>query len=103
MTIDEALNRMIYLEEEALKGGLQIHTPLEQPRLLSNADIEAIGVAIDRLKAKSTTQRRWKPNFRYGISKEEKFWICPDCRAQTMEYGKYCPNCGECMEVDDGK
>lgn len=41
---------------------------------------------------------RWLPNFRYGMYKSEKFFICSKCKEQNMEKSAYCPHCGREMQ-----
>ena len=43
-------------------------------------------------------QVRWLPNFRYGMYKSEKFFVCSKCKEQNMEKSAYCPNCGAKMQ-----
>ena len=43
-------------------------------------------------------QAHWISNFKYGMYKSEKFFICSRCKEQNMEMSKYCPHCGKEME-----
>ena len=43
-------------------------------------------------------QVRWLPNFRYGVNKSEKFFVCSNCKEQNMEKSAYCPHCGREMQ-----
>lgn len=52
----------------------------------------------EKALSNDTDRVHWLPNFRYGMYKHEKFFICSNCKEQNMEMSKYCPNCGREMQ-----
>ena len=60
--------------------------------------VKAFEMAIDTLESKTAS---WRPNFRYGMYRGEKHFICSECNVQSMHYSRYCPNCGAKMESEN--
>lgn len=60
--------------------------------------LNAMSEYAEQALLKDTDRVRWLPNFRYGMYKGEKFFICSKCKEQNMEKSAYCPHCGEKME-----
>lgn len=77
---------------------LTAHFPCAKEELIQDA-AEMICKLKNNEKVPAEKVARWIPNFRYGMYPNEKFFICPDCNKQSMEYGQYCPNCGEKREI----
>jgi len=89
MTKDDAISRA-----EALKIVDELNDGSSECANI-RAEIEKLPSIQSKVKT-----GRWRPNIRFGMYYDEKFYICSKCNRQSMEHSSYCPNCGAKMESE---
>lgn len=49
--------------------------------------------------SKKVKKSKWIANIRYGMTYQDRMWICSNCNEQNNYRERVCPNCKSLMEV----
>ena len=68
-------------------------------RRYPNSFYNGLSIAADIVAKQLSAER---PNGKWTFDSECVDWKCSECGKHSMEYGRYCCNCGAEMEMEDG-